>query len=449
MLAPASPSPDTEPAHRGPRLVSCVTYGPVDIPLEDVLDPSGHLRLNPEIQGGDYFDVSLRGGALTLRARGFIGYIPLNEDIVVHVRSRVPISDLTRVVNLSGEPPTALTSMREYATTEEWTDSLLDIYAEALIGHVESILTSGLMREYQRREDVTSFPHGRILLHPTVQRLYPRDIRHAVHVAWFERTADIPANRCLKYAIWMLARRYMQIESKEKEQRRLHRRLNALFAALGDVALDHRRQFADDPQVRGSQPLPTLRSYYRDALNVALAIIEQRAILIDSPTGSLRLPSIVLNLNYVFEAYIRNVLRIHAEANAWPVTILDGNDEGSKDLFNDQPSELATPDIVVAVRDETTPLLLEVKNVPVKELLSDRDAINQAVTYAVSYRAKRVILVHPRKSPSQPGGMRVLGVVDDVAVHQYRFDLGAGDLEQEEADFGEAVAAVLGPGAGV
>ena len=56
--------------------------------------------------------------------------------------------------------------------------------------------------------------------------------------------------------------------------------------------------------------------------------------------------------------------------------ILNGNDEGKKDLFNSKPSELATPDIVLAAGNSTT-LVIEVKNVPVKQFFSDRSAMAQ------------------------------------------------------------------------
>ena len=431
-----------QPRRPAPRVVGCEAYGPVEIPLEEVLESSGRLRLNPDIENGDYFAVTLKSGSLTLRARGFVGYIPLNDDLVVYVRPRVPVSNLARLVTLSGEPPTALTSLRSYAPAEEWSDSLLDIYTGTLIGHVETIFSSGLMREYTRREEVSSFPRGRILLQPTIQRQYPRGIHHAAHVAWFERDADIAVNRCLKYAIWMLARRYMQLPDKTREQRTLHRGLNGLFPAFGGVELDHSRQFMEDPMVQGRRKLPTLRAYYRDALSVAAAIIEQRSVLIDSPGGSVRLPSIVINMNYVFEAYVRNVLHIHAETNDWPVEVLNGNEEGRKDLFNRKPSEAATPDIVLKAGD-ATPLVIEVKNVPVREFFSERDAIAQSVTYALSYRAKRVVIVHPRRSRYQLAGLSLQGIVNDVEVHQYRFDLGAADLEVEDARFGEAIGGLV------
>lgn len=435
----------SSPAGVGPRVVSCEAYGPVKVPLSDVLDPSGWLSLNPEIERGGYFTITLTRGEMILRAGGYVGLIPLNDRIVVHVQPRVPVSNLTRVISLSGYPLTFLTSLRSYDTSDQWNDSLLDVYAEQLIRHVEAITVSGLLREYHRKEGVSAFPHGRVSLHQTIQRQYPRGIRHAAHVSWFERSPDVAPNRCIKYAIWLLAQRYITAMPTLGSSRSLHRKLNALYSVFGGVELDHRQQFLNDPMVRGSRPLPTLRSYYRDPLNIAMAIIKQRAVLIESPGGPLRLPSIVMNMDYVFEAYVRNVLTLHAVTNGWREEVLDGNEApGRKLLFNSQPSDHATPDIVVRAADEATPpLVIEVKNVPIKESFSDRSHINQAVTYGASYRTKRVVLVHPCKSRWQPSGMSLQGVVNDIEVHKYCYDLGAADLEAEEAAFGDAVAVLV------
>jgi 5-methylcytosine-specific restriction enzyme subunit McrC len=427
----------------GPRIIECAEQGPVDIDLTEVMNAAGELEISAEIQSKDYFAVSLSRKSITLRARGHVGYIPLNQRIVVFVRPRVPVSNLTRIVNLSGEPTTLLTSTREYATDEHWTDSLLDMYATALTRAIETITLNGLIRDYTRREEVSSFPRGRVLMHRTIQDLHARGIDHAAHVAWFERTADIAPNQCLKYALWLLASRYVETAHLPRESRILHRRINALYSVFDGVQLDRDRRFLHDDGVSGGRPLPTLRAYYREGLDIARSIIEQRAVLIDQPTGLLRLPSIVVNMNHVFERYIRTVLQHHATANDWHAKVQDGNEEGSKELFNAKPSMKATPDIVIEPTDAASPLVLEVKNVPVREHFSDRSHMEQAITYAVSYGTKRVVLVHPRATTSQNTGMRRLGQIGDIELYQYRFDLGADDLAAEDARFGEAVASLL------
>jgi len=428
----------------GPVLYECEQYAPVKIPLAEVLSENGELDLNPDIDGSDYFQVDLSKRKLVLRARGHIGLIPVNDRVVVRVRPRVPIGNLTRIVNLAGYPPTILTALRDYGTTPGWNDALLDVYSEQLLRHADGITQAGLMREYVRRESDSSFPRGRVLVGRTVLHHRTRGIRHVASTSWFERTMDVPVNQCLKYAIWLLARRYAQAGQLAKQSRRLLRRLNAASAVFDGAELDHARRFMNDPLVSGARPIPTLRAYYAEALAVARAIIEQRAVLIESSGSGVRLPSMVLNLNYVFEHYIRKILTLHAAGNGWTAQVLDGNKTpGKKLLFNQPPSEDATPDVVIRLADGPTALVIEVKNIPIKRNLSERDALNQAVTYAVSYRTKKALLVHPRKAMQTDAGLRLQGVADDIEIHQYCFDMAAADLEAEEIAFGDAVAALV------
>lgn len=442
MNAPSALGVDAGSASR-PRVLRCAEQGLVEIELHELLDSAGKLRLNPEIEGGDYFAVSLRRGVISLHARGYVGLIPLSENVVVDVRPRVPVRNLSRVVHVSGEPPTVLTSLRGYTTAPEWNDSLLDVYARALAGYIEVIASSGLLREYVRREDDSSFPRGRLRIDGTV-RLRARGIRHRARAAWFERSEDNGPNRCLKYAVWLLAQRYIAGGGGNAGSREAHRHLSALFPVFEGVLLDHTQSFLSEPIVTGARELPTLRAYYRDGLNVATAVIRQRTVLLDSPGGPVRMPSTVVNMNYVFEAYVRNVLRRYVAARGLAADVLDGNDDGSRGLYDDRATPEATPDIVLRPTGPSPPLILEVKNVPVKASESERDHVNQAATYGLAYRAPRVVIVHPRASAFQPGGLHFLGDIDHVAVYQYRFDLDATDLAEEDDRFGAAVTALMG-----
>ena len=432
--------PHGDLADRGPeepRIIHCEEHGPVDIPLSEVLDGKDRLNLNPEIESGDYFAVSLRQGVLTLRARGYVGYLPLNNRVVVYVRPRVPISNLSRLTRIAGELPTVLTSLRGYETADEWNDGLIDVYAAALIDHVKMVSMAGLLKDYQERQTLSSFPHGRVLTSRTIHTLIPRGIKHAAYISWHERTADNAVNRCLKYAVWCIAQQYTARSSLGQKARKLHRALNALYPVFDGVQLDHSHRFVSDPLVTGAHRLPALRVYYRDALNVALAAISQRAVLIDNTDGGVRLPSLVINMNKIFEGYIRNTLASYAAEASWCLEVRDGN-WNPEPLFHDAAEPDATPDIVLVRSDGTAALILEVKNVP----KTDRDAINQGITYAVSFGTRCVALVHPC-SANQSSGMELLGTAGNIAVYRYRIDLGAQDLFLEEARFGAAVARLV------
>lgn len=378
---------------------------------------------------------------MRLQARGYIGLIPLNDRVAIDVVPRTPVRNLSRLLMVAQHAPDLLLRSRKYAHDPLLADSLLDAYAYGLLDRMDEIASNGLLREYQRHVETTSFPRGRILTSSTIRRLHARGIRHQAVASRFERDPDNAANRCLKYAVWFLAQRLSrEIPTAGKRRRNLLDRLAPLYAMLSDVKLDHSLAFLRDGLVTGEKRLPSLRSYYRPALDIATTIILEHGVKVEAPGDSIRLPSLVLNMNRLFEHYLRNVLRIQGDQQEWEHEVLDGNTDGRALLFDDTPSEDATPDIVL--RDPTTnrcPLIVEVKNVPLKGLHSDRSAIEQAVTYGVSYRCNRVVLAHPRSRAGDFSGLRLQGKMGELAIYQYVFDLSADSLEQEETRFAEAV----------
>lgn len=429
----------------GPRIIPCEEQGPIDVPLEELLDHGSELRLNPEIETGGFFRMSLKRRVVSLRACGYIGYIPLTDTIVVHVRPRRRISDpsLSRIIKLSGERSTVLTSLRDYTRADSSDDSLLDVYATALVRHVQQIASNGLLREYTRRTGSSSSPRGRVLIGDTY-RSRVRGQHHKAQVAWYDRTIDNAANRCIKYAIWLLARSYSKL-GQGAEASRACTELNRLYPLFEGVRLDHTLGFLSAAEVTGAASLPTTRSYYRDALNVASAAIHQRSVLLEEPYGPLRLSSEIVNMDNVFEAYVRNAVRRYVDANGLSLAVLDGNKEGRRGLYNGIDEPGATPDIVVHRDGSVAPLIVEVKNVPVAGKRSGREHLNQALTYALVYKASRILLVHPRSSELEPGGLHHMGDVEHVEVYQYRFDLSAEDLLSEEELFGGAIERLVDP----
>jgi 5-methylcytosine-specific restriction enzyme subunit McrC len=337
--------------------------------------------------------------------------------------------------------PDLLLRSRSYAREPFWADSLLDAYAHGLLERMNEIASNGLLREYQSHVETTSFPRGRILSSSTIRQLHVRGIRHQAVSSRFERNSDNAANRCLKYALWFLAQRLSGDASTASRQRRaLLDRLAPLYAMFSDVMLDHSLAFLRDGLVTGERRLPSLRAYYRPALDIATAVILEHGVKIEQVGDSIRLPSLILNMNRLFEHYLRNALRIQGRERQWEHDVLDGNTDGRRLLFDDAPSEDATPDIVL--HDPATDrcsLIVEVKNVPLKGRHSDRSAIEQAVTYGVSYRCNHVVLAHPRSHSEDFSGLRLQGQIDKLTIYQYVFDLTANPLEAEEARFAGAI----------
>lgn len=428
--------PARSPA-KHPIVYRAQEYDPVDVPLSDLLNAKGRLRLNPDVESKGYFTIQLTKGAVRLQARGYVGLIPLNDRVVIDVKPRVPVANLGHLLRVSGYVPSSLGAERPYATEQAWNESLVDLFAGWLAARVDVIASEGLLLLYEQHEEATSFPRGRVLAGATLTQLRPRGVRHQAVSSWFARTTDSPANRCLKYAIWFIAGRVAILGSRTASRRQLLQRLGALYELFSSVPLDHSLSFLGDPLVTGTRAAPPLRRYYRPALDLAVAIVRRYAVDVEVARRGLDLPSMVLDMDSIFEGYLRNILQVKAARGDWEVDVLDGNSAGKKPLFDDPPSESATPDIVFHT-ERQWPLVIEVKNVPANGN-SSRGAIEQAITYAAAYRCDRVVLAHPRGRSQDKAGLRLQGRIGELRVYQYVFDLEAADLLAEEMKFADSM----------
>ncbi|CAL9295599.1 McrC family protein [Streptomyces sp. SudanB182_2057] len=436
--------------HPSPRVIPCSEQGQIDLPLSELIDGAGTLLLNPEISKKDFLTVTLRGGKLRLQARGFIGLIPLNERLAIFVEPRVPVSNLTRMAEISGSNRLPLPVIRAYETGEAKEGVLRDLYAAALVHHVERVVERGLLREYRRVEEESSFPAGGLLVNQTV-RMQARGVKHRVWSSRYERTADNAVNRCLKYALWRVGRQGNESAALGKQ---IRRQLNRLYASFEGVSLDRSLAFLNDDLVTGRQGLPPVRAYYRDALDVARAALLQRKIFLDRSATGVQLPSIVFDMNDLFERYVRRTLEMHGASAGWTEIVADGNTTSRRLLFMKHRAvgsgfhqlqysdAFATPDIVVLRENgDDVACVMDVKNKLVKRR-SDRDGEDQVIAYALRYATDRVVLVHPAQEGQKPGMYKV-GDVGEVSLFQYRMNLAADDPEVEERNFGDAVAKLI------
>lgn len=451
----ADPSSDVQ-------VVECVEYEHIEIETSLWFGDGHKAMFNSEIDGKDVLRAHFAGGVLRLQATSFVGVIPINERVVLRVKPRVPLSNLTRMVIETGHSVLALSAFRDYAgrgTADDWA---MDRYTDALLDYIDGVLDSGLLRIYERRQGEGHFPHGRIDFTPTIQRFAARGIPNKAAFSWFERTVDTADNRCIKAAMEVVHAHLMKAKKKPRrgEQGRL-RRLAGQFAAFEEVSDDPDYRFMDDPQVLGLSPLPDSRSYYRPVLDLSVLIVRGIGIALDLGGKDVQMGSLLINTNELFEKFVRVSLAKHARVNRWPVEVLDGNTEGKVDLY-DVPDELpaplgarlapmasrdagkAQPDVVLRTADGEVPLIAEVKNtITSDEALPDRGHVEQAVTYALRYGIDFTLLIHPWSKGTK--GLVYVGRVRSIDVYDYRLDLSSDhSVDAALADMAAAVAALAG-----
>ena len=418
----------------------------VDVPLADLI-VNNELQVYEPVGEGDFFSVNRKKGRLVFRAGSYIGLIPINDRVVLDVRPRVPLDNLERMLRIAEDTPLELSDfLRYYEHHKEPLPSMLDLFAQGLINAIKAIEVDGLHREYVQREEDTSFPHGRLRLGETMQRHTARGIKHRITASWFEPTTDNAANRCLKYALWFLADHYTSIGQNKS---RLLQGLERAYHLFSVVELDKSLQFLKARNVANPELMPSIRSYYKPALYMALIIIRNRGVSFANRKGGILMPSLLINLQITFETYLRNVLRSKLQVISDRVRVLDGNkkgsDGGSKALYDELPSTDAKPDIVFKSVNPLAGvseylLVADAKYKNVKK--PERPEIEQAITYGTSYRAPVVVVVHPRIDKA-PHGLHLLGNIKPLSVYHYAFDLAAADPEEEEMRFADEMKSLL------
>jgi len=438
-------------------------YGLIDVDAELWLGDGHKALFNTEIDNRDILRPSFVRGQLRLQATSFVGVIPINERVVVRVKPRVPLANLTRMVVDTGHSVMALKALRDYSgkgSADRWA---MDIYADALIDYVAQILDEGLFRTYVRREDEGSFPHGRMEVSRTIQRFAARGIPNKAVYSWHERTVDNQINRCVKAAMETVFQYLSGLPNVQKNRVRLLR-LAGQLAAFVEVADDPDLRFLSDPEVIGSTPLPDSRAYYRPILDLSVVIVRGIGLALDLGGSDVQLGSLLIDTNTLFEKFVRVSLANHAVEAKWPVGVLDGNGAGKVDLydvpdptpsFRGAPMEaaastnagLAQPDIVFRTLDGLVPLVAEVKNTDKAKnsALPDRHEMHQAITYALRYGLDFAVLIHPWVAGDS--GLVYVGRVRSIDVYDYRLDLSTEEgmdaaLEDMASSLGELAGVV-------
>jgi 5-methylcytosine-specific restriction enzyme subunit McrC len=421
---------DRGPARNGRRVISLPSRGFVELPITDLI-VDGKLDVYPHVEELGVLFLQLRRNVLTLTAGPYIGLIPLTPTVLIDVRPKLPISNFARVLDAARGSLSAITGAdRLYLSNDLASNSVLEFVAANLLNALRPVHQNGLLKDYVRVSETTGSPRGRIDLSATMTRTWSRGLKHKVIAQRFEQTSDIPVNRVIKTALRTAVTR---IKAQNDTSRELIVALNRAFfdlpTGIGDMSAG---DFAIAKHMLMAKLLPDARAYYGRALEIAIMIMSNRGIALQDQGTDVVLDSFIVNFEVMFEDYLRRVLQTRSDPAQ--VRVRDGNREGKKYLFDDKKDSLAQPDIVVSSIATGKTIIAEVKY---KEK-PKREDYNQAITYAVAYRANRSILVH-QNAPGAGTGLRHIGTMNGIVLDAYAFDLSNVDLAAEESAFANLI----------
>lgn len=414
------------------RIVQLASRGSVDLKISEIL-VDGRLDIYPHVEQLGLLFLQLRRNTLTLSAGPYIGLIPLTPTVSVNVTPKLPISNFSRVLDAARGTLGAITGVdRLYLSNDLASNSVLEFLASNLIDALSPLHENGLLKEYLTISEVTGSPRGRIDLSSTMMRTWSKGQMHRVVAKRFEQTSDIPVNRLIKTALHTALAR---IKGESKRSKALISSLNREHAALpAGIGAMKPSDFQSAQNDILFNRLPKARRYYNRALEIAVMIMSNRGISLQDSGSDVLLDSFIVNFESMFEDYLLHILEERADRSKFHVC--SGNGEGKKPLFDDRRDPKAQPDIVLSSISTGRKIIAEVKY---KEN-PKREDYNQAITYAVTYRTNRAILVHQNK-PGAPAGLRHIGTMNGIVLDAYAFDLGNEDLETEESAFAECILA--------
>lgn len=386
----------------------------------------------------DLFKIELTQNGFRIFARGHLGLIPINDKIAIEVTPRVPLKNLEQMMLYNEQSTPIVLDLLEvsYRDNPLRSVSVTDLFASQLAELCSRIRDEGLFREYRAYSAMTASPRGRIK--PRETAIARARTNNPAVAAWtaFDRTRDTAPNQIIRLALQMLRDQYTGMRE------RTGARAIASRLAQADMVFQHvtlpNRSVLQEPLVKQTKLIPEARRTTRVATELAKTILQGRGIEIRSRDGTQELPTFLISMTYLFEDFVRGVLRAEFHARG-QFSVLDGNHGGEmgarRAFFSSvhgaagDADRDATPDIVISDKAGASLIVGDVKykhygNGP------KREDVDQVLAYSVVYGCKDALLIYPASKPSAAKFLEY-GIVRDVKVHVLVLDLDASNLMQE------------------
>ena len=418
---------DVVPIHDTKRRLTVRSREKTEVNLDDVLT-DGVIDIFPFVEKRGLLALSFRKRRVSITAGPYVGLILLTPSIIVDVRPKMPVANIARVLDVSRRSLEHIPGRDRYYRREDLaSESVLEFLAANLLEALRDIEVNGLHKDYVEIFETSSHPVGSIDIGSTIRDCWSRGREHEVGSRRFDQTADIAINRTIKGALQSVL---TQLGAFDDRRQALVGQLASALWHFPRTIRPHRTADVEIARrVVERNALPDFRSYYYRALSIAVMILSRRGIALEGDGEDALLGAFIVNFEDVFEEYLRNVLEGEAGNS---VAVQNGKTDARKKLFDDSVKHNAEPDIVLLSAPAGRKLIVEVKY----KDYPNRNDINQAITYAVTYRTDRVILVHQWDPATKvTRGFTHLGVMNGINLDTYAYDLGREDLEAEEKAF--------------
>ncbi len=394
----------------------------------DLVGGNGALQVLTVAQDRGLINFKITTKGLEVSVNGVVGLLPINEHLSLDIKPKFSLSNLDRMVAVSEESLRMVSDAeRRYQVAKLETYSL-EALIKSLAHYTGQLLQQGLQKTYVRSEG-TNIPRPRINFGKSQKQFWSCQRFNQAVVITFDISTESRLNSLIRDAC-EVSFRFAKRDSK------LACVLPVLRLALEALSNNKRISKLESKQAYFGdlEKIPSFRTAYQHAVPLAFELMRRSSVLHDSLLGASTMPSFLINLERVFEAYIRNSLL----SQGCPVR--DGNEKRwQKPLLIGDTKYFVKPDIVYLEKG-STPIICDIKY---KKKPKEEDRY-QIISHALSYFADFAILVYP--SSDGASGLKYLGKTGnngcEVKLYNYFFNLD-GDLEHEEAQIATALRNLL------
>jgi len=411
------------------RVIAAKERSAINIPHADLFGEEGNLRLLADALDRSLVQITQGLDQLQLRIGGVIGRLPITNQLALDISPKFPISNLAHLLAESDQSLDRRVSTDRLYDFTSWNGYLPELLLRSFALELKSIEAEGTHRSYHRVTR-TDIPRPKLNFRRSEQQFWARGIPTRAVIEVFDFSNDNPVNRVLKAALKCALSLSFGHQSLAKEARLFAQMLRNLDR-VSHLPVD----VVNDECERALRELPGFKPGHAKAVVIARELIKRASPVLEFADRRMSLPSFLINLDNVFESYIRNILRKSAKKSFHNSRIGDGNHkEFSKYLLNDNAKFTIMPDILFYNAIEDLPRVVADVKYKTKPMEEDR---YQIITHSLSYQSHNALLVYPKRRDGPTGRVR-LGEVGPpghtIDLYEYHFDLSA-DLGQEEEQF--------------
>ncbi|MFV7432769.1 5-methylcytosine restriction system specificity protein McrC [Pseudomonas shirazica] len=412
------------------KIFVCKEFEPLELPLEMLLNKG---KIQVYSAADKYFDLDYRGGKLVVAPKSFVGLIPVNDQVAIHVIPRFSVKNLFYIISRTNAVLRFIEGFhRDYLLVENSHDDPIKSLAQKFSKSASEVMRAGILRRYQPVKEVAPFS-GSLSISDTVATYRSQGIKDRHVWEADELTDNILENAIIRFAALRVINLF-PVNSRDKSDRANFEILRHLLTELAFVNLyDHQLVLDEFMLIKLVRSLPRHNVSYSSLLWLSYLILMKKGLTIESG-GPASFDTFVVSMADVFEAYTREVIREHFQSlNHYSVR--DGNVH-QVDLFLDSSKYKVKPDIYV-LKDRVPVAILDAKYKPnIKS--ADR---YEVIAFCEALSVKTAVILSPAISAER---VMFLGKTPSgIKFWQITIDLGAEDFVEEQRVFIENIEKLL------